>query len=88
VDINSALEASRKNIKISFQGFASCCMYKLGVWNAVFTAIFNRLLIAAVGLADLGGDTRLLYRNLSGESRSVDSESVEFWKKLPSVVRN
>jgi hypothetical protein len=30
--------------------------------------------------ADLRGDTTLLYRNLPGESSSVDSETAEDWK--------
>jgi hypothetical protein len=33
-----------------------------------------------VALADLRDTTYIAYRNLSSESRSVDSETVEDWK--------
>jgi hypothetical protein len=38
------------------------------------------------GLTDLRGDTTLFTELLSGESRSVDPDTVEDWK--PTVARN
>jgi hypothetical protein len=40
-----------------------------------------------VGSADLRGDN-IAYRNLLGESRSVDSEIVEDWKNYRLLQKN